>query len=72
MADSDLEKIARQVISKIKDGGKFKKAPKGLSEALSFLEKKKYIKIVGGTPKSGPRYIVTDKGEEFYRNTNSL
>ncbi len=36
-----------------------------LHEAHSYLEENKHIELVGGTPKSGARYAITDEGIKF-------
>jgi hypothetical protein len=34
-------------------------------EAWEFLEKEGYVNLVGGTPKSGAAYKITEKGLKF-------
>ena len=34
-------------------------------EIMDYLEKNEYMALVGGNPKSGPRYAITEKGLDF-------
>lgn len=34
-------------------------------DVLDFLKRNKYLELVGGTPKSGPRYNITNEGYIF-------
>jgi len=36
-----------------------------VSEAVREAENLGYLELVGGTPKSGPAYKITEKGNEF-------
>jgi len=41
-------------------------------EAWAYAEKKKYIELAGGTPKSGPRYGYTKEGLDFMNKATFL
>jgi hypothetical protein len=59
---NDNEK--EEVKIKADDGGHIINAQPFL-EAWAYAEKEKYVELVGGTPKSGPRYKVTSEGLQF-------
>ncbi len=68
-----LEERAKILIREIEKHTLVENIPKSIKgsyavEALEFLKSKNYIRLVGGTPKSGPRYSITNEGYEFKNN----
>lgn len=38
-------------------------------EAWAYLEKNNFVELIGGTPKSGARYRITEEGNNFMRKS---
>ena len=66
-----LEDMAKQMLNAIATGNNTKmyklEEISQVAKALEFLESNDYLKLTGGTPKSGPGYKVTEKGREYLK-----